>query len=148
MVVSTQFKTGFIVSTRVTKVEHELALPVESVMVKVTVCVFRIEEQSKVFISIAQVAMAQLSNDAESINEESIEKFPLLLILKSVSEKQSAVGGVVSTTVTMAVAVEIFPLTSATINVTVFAPISLHVNKVLSKAKLAIPQLSVDPSSI
>ena len=148
MVVSTQFKTGFIVSTRVTKVEHELALPVESVMVKVTVCVFRIEEQSKVLISIAQVAMAQLSNDAESIKEESMVKFPLLSILKSVSEKQSAVGGVVSTTVTMAVAVEIFPLTSVTVNVTVFAPISLHVKEVESKAKLAIPQLSVDPSSI
>ena len=75
-------------------------------------------------------------------------KFPLLSILKSVSEKQSAVGGVVSTTVTIAVAVEIFPLTSVTVNVTVFAPISLHVKEVESKAKLAIPQLSVDPSSI
>mgnify|MGYP006866446565 FL=1 len=53
---------GLVVSTRVTKVEHELALPVESVMVKVTVCVFRIEEQSKVFISIAQVAMARDSD--------------------------------------------------------------------------------------
>ena len=69
-------------------------------MVKVTVCVFRIEEQSKVFISIAQVAMAQLSNEAESIKEESMVKFPLLSILKSVSEKQSAVGGVVSIKVT------------------------------------------------
>ena len=45
-------------------------------------------------------------------------------------------------------AVEIFPLTSVTVNVTVFAPISLHVKEVESKAKLAIPQLSVDPSSI
>ena len=110
---------GLVVSTRVTKVEHELALPVESVMVKVTVCVFRIEEQSKVFISIAQVAMAQLSNEAESIKEESMVKFPLLSILKSVSEKQSAVGGVVSTTVTKVEHELVLPVESVTVKVTV-----------------------------
>ena len=49
----------------------------------------------------------------------------------------------VSTTVTIAVAVEIFPLISVTVRATVLAPVSLHVNAVLSKTVLITLQLSV-----
>ena len=54
----------------------------------------------------------------------------------------------VSKTVTCVVQVDEFPSISVTVNLTVFAPILLHVNKVLSKAKLAIPQLSELPLSM
>ena len=54
----------------------------------------------------------------------------------------------VSKTVTCVVQVDEFPSISVTVNLTVFAPILLHVNNVLFKAKLAIPQLSELPLSM
>ena len=49
-----------------------------------------------------------------------------------------------STTVTVDVHVELFPFTSMTVIVTVFAPMFAHVNAVGVTAKLAIPQASLD----
>ena len=53
-----------------------------------------------------------------------------------------------SSTVTVAVQVEELPLTSVTVRVTVFAPTFEQSKVVLSNAKLAIPQASVEPLSI
>lgn len=58
---------------------------------------------------------------------------------------QSAVGGTLSTTVTVAVQVETFPLLSVTVNVTVFEPILAHVNVDGETESEAIPQASFDP---
>jgi hypothetical protein len=54
-----------------------------------------------------------------------------------------ATGAILSSTVTMAVLVATFPLVSVTLKVTVFAPLE-QLNDVLSKDKVAIPQLSVE----
>ena len=54
-------------------------------------------------------------------------------------------GGVLSTIVTVAVAVLLLPFTSVTVKVTVFAPTLLQLNEVLSIAMEAIPQLSFEP---
>ena len=50
-----------------------------------------------------------------------------------------------STTVTMAAHVELFPLTSVTVNVTLFVPMFAQVNTAGLTLKPAIPQLSVEP---
>ena len=58
---------------------------------------------------------------------------------------QSAVGGVTSRTVTVAVQVAVFPWPSFTVNVTVFAPKLAQVKLVADRPKLGVPQLSVEP---
>ena len=59
----------------------------------------------------------------------------------------TAVGLVVSTTVTVAVHVELFALASVTVNVTLFAPISAQVNTAGLTLNPATPQLSLEPPS-
>ena len=58
---------------------------------------------------------------------------------------QTAVGGTLSSTVTVAVAVETLPFTSVTVSVTVLAPTLAQVKSVLSRAVLAMPQASLLP---
>ena len=53
-----------------------------------------------------------------------------------------------SSTVTVAVQVDTFPLLSVTVKVTVLAPTFEQSKAVLSNAKLAIPQASLEPLSI
>jgi hypothetical protein len=48
----------------------------------------------------------------------------------SVTSWQSAIGAMLSSTVIVAVQVVTFPFTSVTVNVSVFAPTSLHTNAV------------------
>ncbi len=60
---------------------------------------------------------------------------------------QTAIGGTLSSTVTVAEHVEIFPFTSVTVSVTVLAPTLAHVNVFGDTAMLAIAQLSVLPPS-
>ena len=57
----------------------------------------------------------------------------------------STTGAILSSTVTIAISVAIFPLTSVTFNVTVFAPTVAQVKSVLSKVIVAMPQASVEP---
>ncbi len=52
-----------------------------------------------------------------------------------------------SVTVTVEVQVELFPFPSFTVSVTVFGPISAHVNAEVLMLKLAVPQLSELPLS-
>ena len=60
----------------------------------------------------------------------------------------TAIGFVVSSTVTVAVQLLVLPPTSVTVRVTVFAPISAHVKLLGLTLKEAIPQLSELPLSI
>ena len=57
----------------------------------------------------------------------------------------TAVGGVTSFTVTVAVQVDEFPFTSVTVNVTVFAPVLAQVNEEGETDNVAIPQASELP---
>jgi hypothetical protein len=58
---------------------------------------------------------------------------------------QYATGADVFNTVTVAVLVELFPCTSVTVMVTVFAPELAQVNAFGDTEKLAIPQASEEP---
>ena len=60
----------------------------------------------------------------------------------------TAVGATLSSTITVEVQVELFPLTSVTVSVTVFGPTSAQVKLFGLTDILAIPQLSVLPASI
>ncbi len=60
---------------------------------------------------------------------------------------QSAVGAVLSTTVTVAVQVLTLPLVSVTVRVTVLAPTWLQSKLAWSRLMLAMPQLSLLPLS-
>ena len=57
-------------------------------------------------------------------------------------------GGVLSSTVTVAVAVDELPLGSVTVKVTVLSPMSAHVKELGAIVFVSISQLSDDPSSI
>ncbi len=59
-----------------------------------------------------------------------------------------AVGLSESSTVTVAVAVSVLPLTSVTVRITTFEPILEQSNSVMFVSKELIPQASVDPSLI
>ena len=52
-----------------------------------------------------------------------------------------------SSTVTVALAVALLPLWSVTVSSTVLSPKSAHVKSVMSKLKLEIEQLSLEPLS-
>ena len=57
------------------------------------------------------------------------------------------VGGIKSSTVTVAAQVEVLPLVSSTVKTTAFGPTSAQVKAVISSVKLAIAQLSLEPLS-
>ncbi len=59
-----------------------------------------------------------------------------------------AVGGMLSSTSTFAVHVEMFPFTSVTVSVTEFEPTSPQVNPDGTIAMLSTAQLSAEPLSI
>src|SRR5512145_1266091 len=61
------------------------------------------------------------------------------------SPGQVIAGTMLSMTVTMAVHVEVFPLTSVTVRVTVFGPALRHVNSFGITDKEATAQLSYEP---
>jgi hypothetical protein len=56
-----------------------------------------------------------------------------------------ATGAILSSTVTTVVHILTLPCISVTVNVSVFAPTSLHTNAVWLNAKLAIPHASEEP---
>ena len=61
---------------------------------------------------------------------------------------QVATGSILSSTVTVAVQVAEFPLTSVPVSVTVLVPIFAQVNEEISRLKDTAPQASVEPLSI
>ena len=65
-----------------------------------------------------------------------------------ISAGQVTIGSILSTTVTIAVQFEVFPFTSVTVKVTVFAPTFAQVKLDGDTDKLAMPQASLLPLSI
>jgi len=65
----------------------------------------------------------------------------------TVMELQSAVGAILSCTVTVAVQLELLPAWSVTVSVTVFVPTFAHVNVFGATVSDAMPQLSLLPPS-
>jgi len=138
-----QTATGAVLSITVTLAVQVEEFPFTSVTISVTT----------LLPSLAQV------NDEGETESEAIphaSELPLLICVAVMfavppADKitlmlwQSAVGGVTSLTVTVAVQVDEFPFTSVTVSVTVFAPIFAQVNDEGETLMLAIPHASELP---
>jgi hypothetical protein len=125
--------------------EHVEVFELLSVTVKVTkfgpTC-----EQSKPTCDTAYEAIPHASKDPLSIS------YPITALPDAfnciVISLQSAVGAMLSSTVTVALHVEIFPLTSVTVKTVGLAPTFAHVNALGKTVMEAIAQLSLEPLSI
>jgi len=138
-----QIATGLTLSTTVTVAVQVEEFPFTSVTVSVTVFAPTFE---------------QLKVDGETLSEAipQASELPLLiwaaLMLAFPAEFrftvifwQSAIGGVTSFTITVALQVDVFPFTSVTVSVTVFAPTLAQVNELGETLMFAIPQASELP---
>jgi len=103
--------------------------------------------QSKVFGAATSVAMPQASAEPPSISAPVIVTLPVASNWTVISW-QTAVGGVISWTVTIATQVFTLPLLSVTVRVTLFAPTSAQVNALGEAVSEAMPQASFEPLSI
>src|SRR5690606_9388186 len=88
----------------------------------------------------------QLSN-AIGIGKFTVALHIPVSVLAVIFAGQAIVGGRLSSTVTTATQVLIFPFTSVTVKVTLFGPISAQVKSVISITEVSIAQLSVLPPS-
>jgi hypothetical protein len=140
-----QTTVGFTVSETVTVDVHVDVLPLRSVTVIVTVFA-PIFAQVKLFGLTAKLAKPQPSLELLLTANESIVIVPLLFN-RTVMFLQIATGATVSNTVTVDVRVAVFPFTSVTVIVTVFAPMFAQVKLLGLTAKLAIPHASLEPLS-
>ena len=91
-------------------------------------------------------AIPQLSVEPPSISAAAMEAFPVASSC-TVMSWQIASGAILSSTVTVAVHVSVFPLTSVTVKVTVLGPTSAQVKIAGLTLSPAIPQLSDEPPS-
>ena len=137
-----QTATGANVSNTVTVDVHVEAFPFTSVTVIVTVFA-PMFAQVKLLGLTAKLAIPHASLEPLSIASESMEAAPapfncMVIFL------QTTAGAVASAIVTVDVQVALLPLTSVTVNVTVFAPISEHVNAFGLTVRDAIPHESVE----
>ncbi len=149
-----QIAVGDIVSSTVTSASHVLIFPLTSVTVKVIVLTPTWEQSKLILVfppSTVMEAIPQFSVEPPSMSTELIETTPPELNWTIISW-QTAVGVIVSSTVTIASQVLTFPFTSVTVSVTVFAPTSEQSKLVEvcppSTVTVATPQLSVDPPSM
>ena len=137
--------TGGVLSFTVTVAVHEEELPAASLTVSVTVFTPRLPQLNvagvTVLETIAQLSVLPLSTDAPVIVTELPTNATVIFL-------QMATGGVLSTTVTVAVHEEELPASSVTVNVTVFAPSLLQSNDDGVTVLETIVQLSVLPLSI
>jgi hypothetical protein len=138
-----QIAVGSTLSWTVTVARHVETFPFTSVTVSVTVFAPTLE-QLNVFGETDNEAIPQLSVEPPSTSIASIDVFPLASNW-TVIFWQTAVGAMLSTTVTVDVQVETFPFTSVTVSVTVFAPTFAQVNELGETVIEAIPQLSKLP---
>ena len=129
---STQLAVGLVSSTTVTVVVQVEELPAASVTVNST-WFAPIIVQSKSVMSIAVVSIPQLSVEPLFISAAVIDAFPVASRAIVNGDTQLAIGFVLSSTVTVAVQLSLFPLVSVTVSVTVFAP-----NMEQSKVELSI----------
>ena len=137
---------GETVSSTVT-VELQVAVfPLVSVTVKMTVFV-PTSEQLKLLGETDREAIPQLSVDPLSTSAAEIVALPAASN-ETVILEQLATGFTISSTVTVAVHVELFPFTSVTVRVTELAPILAQVKVEGETVIVSIPQLSDEPLSM
>src|SRR5690606_12444433 len=93
------------------------------------------------------VSMPQASDEPSSTSAAKMETFPFL---SRFTERfmVMTMGGMLSSTVTVELHTEEFPLTSVTVRATNLGPASAQVKEEGDAEKDAIPHLSVDPPSI
>src|SRR5690606_7634084 len=138
--------TGAMMSSTVTIAVAVSVLPLTSVTVRVTV-LSPTSPQSKLFWLSVIEAIPQVSAEPLSISAAVMLAFPVAsswMVMFLVT----TTGAVMSSTVTIAVALSVLPFTSVTVSVTVLAPTSPQSKLDLSSVMLAIPQASVEPLSI
>src|SRR5213594_254730 len=138
-----QTAVGGTVSTTVTVAVQVEVLPLLSVTVRVTRLVPTLLT-SKLVLSRLRLAMPEASVLPLSSWTAVMVAWPLASNW-TVMFWQTAVGGTESTTVTVAVQVELLPLLSVTVRVTVLVPTLLTSKLVLSRLRLAMPQASLLP---
>ena len=136
---------GAIVSAIVTTAIQLEVLPFTSVTVKVTL-LGPTSEQLNTAGEELNPAIPQLSLDPPSISPAKTIAVPVPSRY-AVIFWQTAVGAIVSEIVTIEIHVAIFPDPSVTVNVTLFGPISAHVNAVCDALNVTGPQLSTEPPS-
>ena len=141
-----QVIVGAILSSTVTVVVQVEVFPFTSVTVSVTV-LSPISAHENVSGETESVAIPQASVEPPSTSAPVIVTVPFASSC-AVKGWQVAVGATLSSTVTVAVQVELFPFTSVTVKVTVLAPISAQVKDAGETLNEVIPQLSVEPLSI
>ena len=138
--------TGATLSSTVTIEEHVDTFPLMSVTVNITVLA-PMFEQSNVLISIVIESIPHASLEPLSICVAVIVANPCASN-ETVNGWHTATGAILSSTVTIDVHVDTFPLISVTVNVTVFGPTFEQSNVVTSIAIKSIPQASLEPLSI
>lgn len=143
MVISWQIATGGVMSFTVTVAVQVETFPFTSVTVNVTVFAPTFE-QEKLFGDTLIEAIPQLSElpllTWAAVIVAAPEAFRLTEILR-----HKAVGGTLSTTVTVDKQVATFPLLSVTVKVTVLAPTLEQLNVEGETERDAIPHASDDP---
>ena len=132
-------------STVTTAVQLEV-LPLASVTVSTTLLAPTLE-QSKLETSMVVEAIPQASLEPPSTSAAVMEALPLASNC-TVMFWHTAVGAILSSTITVDVQLALLPFTSVTVRVTVFGPISAQVKFSGLTEILAIPQLSELPPSI
>src|SRR5438552_3767671 len=118
-------------------------LPLLSVTVRVTVLTPTLVQSKLVWLRL-RLAMPQASVLPLLICAGSIVPWPLASN-STLRFWQTATGGTESSTVTVAVQVELLPLLSVTVRVTLFVPMLLQSNLVWLRLRLAMPQAWVLP---
>src|SRR4030043_257181 len=141
--ISWQTATGEIVSITVTVAVHWSVLPLLSVTVRATVFP-PTSAQVKSVISSTMLAMPHASLLPLFMSAATIVTLPVASRYAFISW-HTAIGEIVSITVTVAVHWSVLPLLSVTVNVTMLAPISAQVKSVISSTILAIPHASLLP---
>ena len=134
---------GLTVSKIVTIEGAVAKLPEASVTVNVTLFTPKFEQVNDDGVAVNEDT-PQLSLEPLLIEAPANVKVPLLPKY-AVKFLAIAIGLIVSATVTVAVPVLIFPFTSVTVNVTVFAPLLAQVNVKGDAVIVLIPQASDDP---
>src|SRR4030042_413846 len=127
----------------VTVALHWAVFPLLSVTVRVTVLT-PTSEQVNALISMVRFAIPQASLLPLLMSAAAIVTLPVASRYASISW-QLAIGDIVSLTVTIELHVLLFPLTSVTVRITTFGPISAQVKSVISRLRLKMPQASEEP---
>src|ERR1043165_3606632 len=141
-----QLAAGGTLSSMVTVAVQLDELTLKALTVKVTV-LGPISVQSKSVISSDEIAMPQASVEPLSTCPAVIVAVPKASSC-TVMFWQLATGAILSSTVTVAVQVEVFPFTSVTVRVIVLGPTLLQSKALISSVEDVVPQASVEPLSI